>query len=332
MHRSSGWVLLKKALKMIGVVLLALLVIALVIPLVFPLPAPAGISSIDQLKDSDSQFIKINGVNLHYKQTGNGRTAIFLLHGFGASTFSWREVMQPFASLGTVIAYDRPAFGLTERPMPGSWSGDSPYSLDAQAESLIGLMDAKGVQKAVLVGNSMGGTVAVYTALKYPQRVQALVLVDAAIYGGGGLPQWLKPLLATPQGRWYGPLFARSIQESGMQLLRTAWHDPSKTPQSVIDGYRKPLRVANWDRALWELTLAQAPSGLEARLNEIRVPTLVITGDDDRVVPTAQSLRLAREISGASLQVIQSCGHVPQEECPDQFIPAVETFIHNLGK
>jgi pimeloyl-ACP methyl ester carboxylesterase len=320
----------KKALKVIGIILLAILILAILIPWILPLPALPKLVSVEQLKDADSQFIKINGLNVHYKQAGSGQTAIILLHGFGASTFSWREVMQPFSSLGTVIAYDRPAFGLTDRPMPGDWSGPSPYSLDAQARQLIALMDAKGVGRAILVGNSAGGTLAVYTALSYPQRVRALVLVDAAIYSGGGLPQWLKPLLSTPQGRWYGPLLARQIQESGMELLRTAWHDPSKTPQFVIDGYRKPLQLPNWDRALWELTIAQQPPNLEARLAELKVPTLVITGDDDRVVPTAQSLRLAREIPGASLDLIQFCGHVPQEECPEKFIPAVEAFIGDL--
>jgi pimeloyl-ACP methyl ester carboxylesterase len=321
---------MKKTLRVLAIFVLLVLVLALIIPLVIPLPAPSNLTSIDQIKDPDSQFIQINGLNVHYKQAGSGGTAILLLHGFGASTFSWRDVIQSLSALGTTLAYDRPAFGLTDRPMPGEWSGRSPYGLDAQVDQLIGLMDAKGIKRAVLVGNSAGGAVSVAAALQYPQRVQALVLVDAAIYSGGGLPQWTKPLLATPQGRWYGPLLARQIQESGMTLLRTAWHDPTKTSPAVIDGYRKPLQVPNWDRALWELTLAQAPANLAGRLSELKMPTLVITGDDDRVVPTEQSLRLAREIPGATLALLQFCGHVPQEECPEKFLPAVVAFIKNL--
>jgi pimeloyl-ACP methyl ester carboxylesterase len=307
--------------------LLVGLVLLLIVPLVIPFPAFPGAVSLDGLKEPDSQFIRAAGIETHYKQAGTGQTAILLLHGFGASTFSWREVTRPLARYGSVIAYDRPAFGLTQRPMPGDWTGSSPYSLDAQVSQLMGLMDAKGIQKAILVGNSAGGTVSVAAALKYPQRVQALVLVDAAIYSGGGLPQWLKPLMGTPWGRWYGPLLVRSIQTSGMEMLRTAWHDPERTPPEVIAGYRKPLQAANWDRALWELTLAQEPSGLAARLKELGMPVLVVTGDDDRIVPTAQSVRLAGEIPGAQLVTFKECGHVPQEECPDAFLLAVGPFI-----
>jgi pimeloyl-ACP methyl ester carboxylesterase len=320
----------KKGFKVLGIFLLILLAALLVIPLVVPFPAFPGEIGIDLLKDPDSQFIRIAGLNIHYKQAGSGQTAILLLHGFGASTFSWREVIQPLARFGTVIAYDRPAFGLTDRPMPGEWTGRSPYSLEAQVDQLIDLMDAKGFQKAVLVGNSAGGAVSVYTALKYPQRVQALVLVDAAIYSGGGLPQSLKPLLSTPQGRWYGPLLVRSIQTSGIELLRTAWHDPSRTPPETIAGYSKSLQVVNWDRALWELSLAQGPSGLESRLAELKMPILVVTGDDDRVVPTTQSLRLARDIPAAQLATLKDCGHVPQEECPDTFMQVIAPFIAGL--
>ena len=323
---------MKKTLRALAIILLVALILAVIVPLVVALPLPPNLTSIDQVKDPDSQFIKINGLNIHYKQAGSGQPAIILLHGFGASTFSWREVIQPLSSLATTLAYDRPAFGLTDRPMPGEWGGRSPYGLDAQVDLLVGLMDAKGFEQAILVGNSAGGAVSVATALKYPRRVRALVLVDAAIYSGGGLPQWTKSLLGTPQGRWYGPLLARQIQESGMNLLRTAWHDPSKISQTVIDGYRKPLQVPNWDRALWELTIAQEPADLGSRLSEIKIPTLVITGDDDRIVPTEQSLRLAREIPGATLALLQFCGHVPQEECPEKFLPAITTFIKNLNE
>jgi pimeloyl-ACP methyl ester carboxylesterase len=85
--------------------------------------------------------------------------------------------------------------------------------------------------------------------------------------------------------------------------------------------------VADWDRALWEFTLASRDLKLSRRLEELRLPVLVITGDDDRIVPTAESLRLAEEIPGAQLAVIPDCGHVPQEECPQRFLQAVQGFL-----
>ncbi len=83
---------------------------------------------------------------------------LLLLHGFAASTFSWREVLPALGQLGRTVAFDRPAFGLTERPMPESWQGDwtrqNPYPASAQVDLTVGLMDQLGIDQAVLVGNS----------------------------------------------------------------------------------------------------------------------------------------------------------------------------------
>jgi len=216
---------------------------------------------------------------------------------------------------------------LTERPLPGEWGSSNPYSAEAQAALTVGLMDALGLQRAILVGNSAGGTIALLTALMYPERVEALVLVDAAVYAGGGAPSWALPLLRLPQVRRLGPLFVRQIQASGAEFLGAAWHDPSRITPEVREGYSKPLRAQNWDRALWELTLASRPLSLDQRLGDVQVPVLVVTGDDDRIVPTEQSIRLAAEIPTATLVVIPDCGHVPQEECPGPFLEAVRQFL-----
>jgi len=269
----------------------------------------------------------MNGVKLHYKLAGGGEPAIIPLHGLASSTFSWREVMAPLAELGTVVAYDRPSSGLTERPLPGDWTGDSPYGPDAQVDQLVGLMDLLGLRQAILVGNSVGGTVAVQAALRHPDRVTALVLVDAAIYTTGGAPSWAGPLLRTPQLKRIGPLIARSIGTQGARVLDLAWHDPARITPEIRAGYRRPLQAENWDRGLWELTVAGRAQKLHARLKELRQPTLVITGDDDRIVPTTDSIRLAGELPDAELVVIPACGHVPQEECPELFLAAVMQFI-----
>ncbi len=320
-----------KVLKIVGFVLLVLVLLLAVVPLLIPVPPLQGVVPVSQLTDSGSKFIQIEGISYHYKEAGAGKPALVLLHGFGASVYSWREVMQPLSAYGQVIAYDRPAFGLTSRPMPGEWSGESPYSLASQARMLVELLDAKGIERAILVGNSAGGTLALYTALNYPARVQALILVDAAVYSGGpGFPDWLRALLETPQARRIGPLLVRSIQETGMQILIKAWNDPSKITDEIRANYRKPLQMANWDRALYELTIASAPTHIVERLPELRLPVLVMTGDNDQIVPTEQSLRLAKEIPRAKLAVIPACGHVPQEECPQQFLQAAADFLSSL--
>jgi pimeloyl-ACP methyl ester carboxylesterase len=224
-----------------------------------------------------------------------------------------------------------PALGLTARYLSGAWPGGSPYSPEAQADLLFGLMDALSIERAILIGNSAGAAVAFNASPQHPDRVIGLALVDAAIYTSGGAPSWLRPLLRTPGLARFGPLFVRSIRTRGDQLQELAWHDPSRVTPEIHAGYTKPLSAQDWDRGLWELTVAGRDLNLDERLQEVSVPALVITGDDDRIVPTADSIRLAGELPGAELVVIPACGHVPQEECPDDFLFAVESFITRYG-
>ena len=164
-------------------------------------------------------------------------------------------------------------------------------------------------------------------ALAYPERVSALVLVDPSVYSSGSPPAWVRPLLVTPQMRRLGPLFVRQIQARGSKLLKMAWHDPSLLQPETVELYQKPLQVENWDKALWELTLASRASGLAKRLDEFTLPVLVITGDDDRIVPTKDSIRLASELPNAELAVIPNAGHVPHEERPAEFMQAVIGYL-----
>ncbi|MEZ4769215.1 MAG: alpha/beta hydrolase [Caldilineales bacterium] len=321
---------MRKVVRILLIILGLLLLAVLVVPLIVPIPPLENTVPPRQLADPDSRFVEVNNLDVHYKEMGQGGTPLLLLHGFAANTFSWREVMQPLAEARRVVAFDRPAFGLTERPMPGEWSGQNPYSADAASDLTIGLMDELGIDQGVLVGNSAGGTVAVYTALRYPERVKALILVDPAIYSGGGSPAWLRPILTSPQGRRIGPLFSRAIQKWGYQFGQSAWHDPSKFTDAIWTEFSKPLRSENWDRALWEFTQASRPLGLPERLGELSMPVLVITGDDDRIVPTEESIRLASEIPGAELVIIPNCGHVPHEECPAAVLSAVDSFLSRI--
>ena len=317
-----------KFLRTTGIILTVLVLIVLIGPFLIPVPPLENTVPVEQLVDADSKFDNVNGINIHYKTYGQGEPTFILLHGFGASVFSWRDVVEPLAQHGTVIAYDRPAFGLTERPL--EWEGESPYGPQAQVDIVLGLMDELGVEKAILVGNSAGGTVSMQVALQHPERVEALILVDAAVYAGGGAPSWSRPILKTPQMNHIGPLIARQLQAQGVEFIKTAWHDPSKITQDIFDGYQKPLQIANWDKALWQLTVASEESGLVERLAEITMPTLVITGDDDRIVPTEQSLRLADELPNAELKVIAQSGHLPHEEKPVEFMQAVTEFLSTL--
>jgi len=319
---------MKRVGKILLIVLIVLLALLLVGPFLVPVPPLTDTVPAEQLADPDSQFVEINGLTVHYKMSGQGEPVFVLLHGFGASVYSWHAVMEPLSQYGTVVAYDRPAFGLTERPM--EWEGESPYSMQAQVDLLLGLLDHFNIEKAILIGNSAGGTVSMNFYLQHPERVEALVLVDPAVYGGGGVPAGTQWLLRTPQMMHIGPLIARQIQVRGPELLQTAWYDPSKLTQATIDAYKKPLTVENWDKALWQLTIASQESDLPDRLAEFTLPVLVITGDSDKIVPTENSVQLAGELPNAALVVIPQAGHVPHEEQPDLFMQAVDEFLKTL--
>jgi pimeloyl-ACP methyl ester carboxylesterase len=313
-------------------IILLLLAVFLVGPFLIPIAPLRDTMPASALADPDSRFIDINGLRVHYKQAGQGEPAMILLHGFASSVFSWREVMAPLSTYGTVVAFDRPAFGLTARPMPGEWAGESPYSPDAQVTLTIGLMDKLGIKRAILIGNSAGGTVAALTALRHPDRVQALILVSPAIYSGGGAPGFVRPLLRLPQMDRLGVLIARRFASFGESLGRMAWHDPSKLTPEIWAGYRIALRVDNWDRALWEFTKASRDANIPRQLSNLTVPVLVITGDDDRIVPTQQSIRLAGELPNAELVVVPNCGHVAHEEAPAAFMHATTAFLDTLTR
>ncbi len=311
-----------------GAVLAGLVGVALIGPFLVPIPPLAGTRPPRALADPDSQFVPLDQLDVHVKTMGQGMPALVLLHGFGASLSSWHAVMEPLSQHGTVIAFDRPAFGLTERPL--AWQGRNPYTPEAQAALVVGLLDHFGVQRAILMGHSAGGAVSMQVALAHPERVAALILVDPAVYRSGGVPTWARAWLNTPQMRRLGPLLVRRIQARGQAVIEMAWHDPSRLPPDTLERYKRPLQAENWDRALWEFTLANRPSGLPARLGELQLPVLVITGDDDRVVPTADSVRLAGELPNAQLVVITDAGHIPHEEQPDDFLDAVIRFMSAL--
>lgn len=321
---------MKKGLKIVGYFVSGMLAVLLIGPFFLPVSGAPGIAAPADLAAENGSFVEVGDLTVYTERAGEGDPVIILLHGYGASVYSWRGVMPALAEYGTVIAYDRPAFGFTERPLPAEWKGAaSPYRDSAQPELLVGLMDELGIQQAVLVGHSAGGRVAVLTALTYPERVSALVLVDPAVYGEMS-PGWLQALSGFPQVDRLAPFLMRSIQDKGVGIIYRAWHDPERVTEEVVAAYKEPLKLASWDRALWEYSKVAGDASVEDRLGELNLPVLVVTGDDDRVVPAEESIQAAADIPGAKLAVFPDCGHVPNEECPAAFLAAVQPFLEGL--
>ena len=128
-----------------------------------------------------------------------------------------------------------------------------------------------------------------------------------------------------------GPLLVRRIQSGGLDLLQKAWHNPGNISDETVGYYTIALRAENWDSALWEVTRAYQESNLDEKLSDFSIPILVITGDDDRIIPTEDSIRLSNELPGATLAIIKDAGHVPHEEQPIAFMETVQSFLKTLN-
>jgi pimeloyl-ACP methyl ester carboxylesterase len=168
--------------------------------------------------------------------------------------------------------------------------------------------------------------VALEFALARPERVAGLVLISPAVYTNGP-PSFVRLLWSLPQLQRLGPRLLRELlPRFGPRGITAAWHDPSQVSDEVRAGYGLPLRARNWDQALWSFSRAARFDPLEPRLEHLQAPVLVITGDDDRIVPTAESVRLAEALS-ARLLVIERCGHLAHEECPAPVLYEIADFI-----
>ena len=321
---------INRFLRIVGIAFLLILICCLIGPFFIPIPPLENTVSPEKLADTDSRFVTINGVRVHYKSAGRGRDTLILLHGFAASTFTWHRVMPSLSQSYTVVAYDRTGFGYSSRPMPDEWSAESPYGQKPQMEQLIALMDTLSIDKAVLVGSSAGGITAALTAVNHPERVKALILVAPAIFDGGP-PGWLRLLMETPHLKRLGPLLLRKYYTDFFEYSRKrAFHDSSQLTPALMEGYRKPLKAHNWDRALWEYVFAFESLPLVEQLKKIKIPVLVITGDDDRIVSPEASRYCADVIPHAQLVVLSHAGHLPHEETPEDLLKTVHAFLRQV--
>lgn len=268
--------------------------------------------------------LEVNGEHVAYLDIGQGQPVI-LIHGFGGSMWQWEHQQQPLSAEFRLITPDLIGSGLSTKP-------DIEYRPEQMLEYFIGFMDALRIRQATLVGNSMGAGLAIGMALTYPDRVSQLVLID-------GLPANVRERLTSPSikraldtaapswlasfGNW---LFGGVMIES---VLEEIVHDPALLTPAVIErsnrnrqrpGVIPPLMTVRDTLPLWE-------SGFAKRIGEIRHPTLILWGEEDRVFPLPTGEDLQRTIKGSALVRIPNAGHIPQWERPDLANRAMIEFL-----
>lgn len=293
------------------------------LPYGLPLGGPAMVHP-SHLADANGAFVQVEGESLYYTHVPGPGEAVVLIHGFGGSTVTWEETGRALAAAGyDVYAVDLLGFGLSQK----GWRHD--LSHPAQARRVLGLMDALGIERAVIVGHSMGGNVAAHVALSAPERVSGLVLVSAAILGSSNGMQPVPPgLLSLPVVQRWAQIGLRALVVPMFDgLLFDAAALDVTIPPETVEGYRRALQTPEWDLGLLALTRDADRNGLPAPLSTLRVPTLILWGAEDRWVAPDNGVQLEALIAGAQRIEFAGVGHLPMHEVPEAFNTALLAFL-----
>ncbi len=308
----------------------------LVVPLAIPFKSSGTLTNFEAAGNG-GEFSKVDDLNVYVatsKYSGEAGSSgevpvIFLLHGFGASTFSWRDVMTSLSTVADVVAYDRPAFGYTDRPT--TWSGENPYGFAGNIEILKALINMYAKDRQVIVaGHSAGGLLAAEFARLNPDLVDRLILVAPAVLNTGG-SSWLNSLRFVPQIEALGPALVQGIASSGNALLEESYYEKSQLTETVIAGYKAPLQIVGWEKAFWEFTNAPRENEFLENAGSLKMPTLLITGEFDTVVPTEDTIKLSKLIPNKVLAIIPKTAHLPQEENPELFSQEVLSWLNKTS-
>lgn len=262
------------------------------------------------------------GLRVKFLRAGTG-PAMVLVHGLLGYSFSWRSVIPILGQRRQVFALDMPGAGFSD------CRADLDCRLVAASQRLREFLDVARIETCDLIGSSYGGATAALLATMVPARVRSLILVSPA-------NPWSKvgrkrlAFLRRSAIAWLFPKVARRIHPMHRYFIRRMWGDPSRVTTETIEGYARPLiRAGVFEHAVritrtWQADMAE----LEASLPRIaQIPTLLVWGSRDRVVEPASAERIRQHLPRAQTAVIEGAGHLPYEECPEEFCRIVEEFL-----
>ncbi len=267
-------------------------------------------------EESTSRYARAGDVRLHYHEAGSG-PAVVLLHGGGPGATAWSNYSRNIAAFAAghrVLMPDLPQFGKSDSPV---LTEDRPL---ANARILTAFFDAVGIERASLVGNSMGGATALELAIHYPERVDKLVLM-----GSGGAGPSLFGVVPTEGDRLLRENFQNPTFDSMRRLIQVMVYDASfLTDEIVQQRLEGALNPAHREARRQSF---RKPGEPRAELERVQAPTLIVWGREDRVNPFDQALSLLQGIRGAQLHVYTECGHWAQFEKADAFNQLVLDFL-----
>lgn len=272
----------------------------------------------------NSHFTDVDGLHLHYQQFGE-RTApvLLLIHGYTASTAVWRTVAPLFSERGfQVVALDLIGFGYSSKP---AWFD---YSIQSQARVVSRFMNRLGIGKATIVGSSYGGAVASTLALDYPERVEKLVLVGSVCNDDAKRHPVLRLANLPGMGEVISAFLIDSPRFLRHRLQNTlAPANHHLITDERIQAIRRPLRARDAHRSVLMTARSWNACRIEQDAQFISQPTLLVWGENDTIIPIQNGYRLHDAILNSRLVVFKDCGHVPQEEKPENFVEVVAGFV-----
>lgn len=266
-----------------------------------------------------TSYALVNGAWLRVRVLGekSEKLPVVFLHGYGSRLESWRLVQPALAADRLTVSLDQRGFGLSERPADG-------YGPDGHAQDVVALLDRLGIEKAVVVGHSYGGGVALRVALDHPERVAGLALVSAFAFEDQ-IPtafRWAQvPLLGEA-------LFSAFYEEVPGEKYLLAFHDRQRFVSAAALEEMKALMAKEGSTyaALWTVRrMSYAP--VEHRYRDVRVPTTLVWGQDDRVTPISVGRRFAGVFDHARFVELPSCGHMPSWERPEALTAALRDLL-----
>lgn len=311
---------MKKFLKIIGFSFILFLIVV-----VFFLYAGDTDRSemIAKYANTQSKFIDDGyGGQIHYRDEGNrSGPAILLIHGANSHLHTWEGVVDNLKGKYRLISYDQPGHGLSGA------AGNDDYRGDAMAAAAVKILDALGVEKAMWVGNSMGGWVSWRAALKFPDRVSSLVLMNAS---GAQDGEKIKPylgarLMRTSIGQAILPYVApRFIVK---QSLQQSVHDPKVMTDALVTRYWELVRFPTNRQATIKRSQTNREPEKWDEIDSINAPTLIIWGEQDQVIPVSDAKIFNAKIKNSKMILYPNIGHLPMEENPDQISKDLDAFI-----
>jgi pimeloyl-ACP methyl ester carboxylesterase len=277
------------------------------------------------LARENGRYVEVKGLRIYALTLGSGPDVV-LIHGNPDSMRTWKYVVEPLAEHYRVHAIDLPGFGMSDKP-------DVAYEDAWLAEHVVGYLDAAGAASAALVGNSMGGTIATETAMLFPARVRALVLL-----GTSGLPPPTGVRPAVEEGdtfvvqllRWPGmEAVVRAFPTKGVlrEQVAPAYFDPEKLSEAELEQWHRPLRTAGGMKAFLARSAQQPDPARAERVRSIVAPTLLIHGDTDRLVPVEVAHRHDALIPESELLIFEETGHIPQEDQPERVVREIRRWL-----